>query len=60
MERIQTNISTPISVAKDQTLQLIDIFDKPGQKTIELESHSSFTYLILCTGVDIDIQVVTK
>lgn len=60
MERLQTNIFTPLSVAKDQSLQLIDIFDKPGQKTIELQSHSSLIYLVVCLDADIDIQIVTK
>ncbi len=60
MKLIQTNIFTPLSVAKDQSLELIDIFDTIWEKVIELSSHSSLTYLIVGWNTDIDIKIVTK
>jgi hypothetical protein len=47
MTIIQTNIFQPLSVSEHESLQLVDIFDIHGQKTIELHPHSSLTYLIV-------------
>ncbi|MEI6774829.1 MAG: hypothetical protein WCL18_08930 [bacterium] len=47
MTLLQTNIFHPLSVTESETLQLINVFDVAGKKTIELHPHSSLTYLIL-------------
>jgi len=60
MKLFQTNIFMPLSVAKEQSLELIDIFDTSWKKTIELHPHSSLTYLIVGSDVNIDIQIITK
>jgi len=60
MNLLQTNIYTPISVAKGKSLQLIDVFDIQGTKTITLDSHSSLVYLVVGSDVHIDIQLITK
>ncbi|MEI6118771.1 MAG: hypothetical protein WCP92_06175 [bacterium] len=59
MNLLQTNVSTPISVVKGQSLQRIDIFDIQGTKTITLDSHSSLVYLVVGSDVHIDIQLIT-
>ena len=59
MKLLQTNIFTPLSLTKEQSLHLIDIFDVQGKKTIELASHSSLTYLVVGSDIDIDIQLLT-
>ena len=60
MSLFHTNIFTPISVAKGQSLQRIDVFDIQGTKTITLDSHSSLVYLVVGSDVDIDVQIITK
>ena len=55
MKILQTNIFKAISVAPKESLQLIDVFNIPGKKTIKLSSHSSLTYLVVGSGIDIDI-----
>lgn len=60
MKIIQTNIFTPISVSSGQRFELVDIFSGPGKKTIELGSHSSLTYLLIWSDVDIHIQLTTQ
>lgn len=59
MKIYQTNIFQPISVDEGNSLELIDIFDLGGKKTIELHPHSSLTYLIVGSAIDIDITLVT-
>jgi len=60
MKLLHTNIFTPVSVAKDESLELIDVFDVQGKKTIELASYSALTYLVVGSDVDMDIQLITK
>lgn len=48
-----------MSVDEGTSLELIDIFDVTGKKTIELHPHSSLTYLIVGSTIDIDITLVT-
>ena len=57
---LYNNIFTPMSVAKEQSLQCIDIFDVPWKKTITLDSYSSLFYLVVGSDVDIDIEIITK
>jgi len=59
MKLLHTNMFQPFSVPKGQSLELIDIFDNRWKKTITLESHSSFTYLIVGSDADIDIDIIT-
>lgn len=59
MTLFQTNIFKSISVAKDESLQCIDIFNTKGKKTIELHPHSSLTYLVVASDTDIDIEIIT-
>lgn len=59
MTVLQNNTFQSISIAQGESLQLIDVFDIPGKKTIELSSHSSLTYLVIGSDMDIDIQLVT-
>jgi len=59
MTLLQTNIFHPLSVTESETLQLINVFDVAGKKTIELHPHSSLTYLILGWAIDVDIHVIT-
>lgn len=59
MKLFQTNIFHPLSVVKGESLELIDIFDVGGKKTITLPSHSSLTYLIVGSMIDVDITIVT-
>jgi len=59
MTLFQTNIYTPISVTKDESLQCIDIFDTKGEKTIELHAHSSLTYLVVCSHADVAVEIIT-
>ncbi len=58
MKLLQTTTFQSVFLAKDTPLELIDIFDVKGKKTIELESNSFLTYLVI--GSDIDIHIVTK
>lgn len=58
MKLIQTNIFQPLSVSQGQSLELIDIFDVRGKKTIELHPHSSLLYLIVGLSADIDLQII--
>lgn len=58
MTLVQTNIFDTLSVPQDQPFELVDIFSWPGKKTIQLPSHSSFTYLIVAASA-IDIEIVT-
>lgn len=60
MKLLQNNIFSPISLATHQSLQIIDVFDVPWTKTIELESHSSLTYLVVGSDADIHIELFTK
>jgi hypothetical protein len=60
MTLLHTDIFDPISLTTGQSLELIDIFDVQGKKTIELHSHSSLIYLIIGSGADIDLQIITK
>lgn len=60
MTLLHTNIFTPLSVAKEESLVCIDLFDVPGKKTIELSAHSSLTYLIVGAVVDVDVTIITK
>lgn len=60
MNLLHTNIFVPVSVVKDKPLQLIDVFDVSGKKTIVLDSHSSLLYLIVGSDIDIDVQIITK
>ncbi|HMS91531.1 MAG TPA: SufD family Fe-S cluster assembly protein [Candidatus Absconditabacterales bacterium] len=59
MNLLQTNIFQSLSVATGESLELIDVFDVPGKKTITLSSHSSLTYLIVGSMLDVDITIVT-
>ncbi|HBB04268.1 TPA: hypothetical protein DCZ39_05250 [Patescibacteria group bacterium] len=59
MKLLQTNNFDHVSVPKSESLQLIDIFDVHGKKTIELSPHSSLTYLIVGSNIDIDIQLIS-
>jgi hypothetical protein len=59
MKSLQNNIFQPISVVKEKSLELIDVFDVQGKKTIELDSHSSLIYLVVGSDTDIDIQLRT-
>jgi len=59
MTLLQTNVFHPLSVAEHEFLQLIDVFDNDGKKTIELHPYSSLTYLIVGWAIDIDISVIT-
>lgn len=60
MKLLQTNSFQPVAVAEGEPLELIDIFDAHGKKTIELQPHSSLTYLVVGSGADIDIHLATK
>ena len=60
MKLLQTNIFQPISVSSGQRLELVDIFSGPGKKSIELDAHSSLTYLVIASDADIHIDLVTK
>lgn len=60
MKLLQTNVFTPVSVPKDESLELVDVFDVQGKKTIELASHSSLTYLVIWSTAPIDIEIITK
>jgi hypothetical protein len=59
MKIVQTNIFQSLSVNEGTSLELIDIFDVHGKKTIELHPHSSLTYLIVGSAIDVDITLVT-
>lgn len=59
MTTLQTDNFTPVSVPSGQSLAIIDVFGGSGKKTITLSSHSSLTYLVVCSGGDIDIHIVT-
>lgn len=59
MKILQTNIFQPISIIQWSSLELIDVFDVPWNKTIYLESHSSFTYLVIGSDTDIHIDIIT-
>jgi Fe-S cluster assembly scaffold protein SufB len=59
MNLLQTNNFQPISLAKGESLELIDIFDVQWQKTIELHPHSSLTYLFVGSDINVDIHIVT-
>ncbi len=59
MKLLQTNIFQPLSVPKGQSLELIDIFDASWKKTIELQSHSSLTYLLVGSDADMDIHITS-
>lgn len=59
MKLLQTNIFTPLSVTKGQSLELIDVFDVAWQKIIELQPHSSLIYLVVGSDTDINIQIMT-
>lgn len=59
MKISQTNVFQPISVDEGSSLELIDVFDVGGKKTIALHPHSSMTYLIVGSAIDIDITLVT-
>lgn len=60
MSHIQNNIFQALSLLKDESLQLIDVFDVHGKKTITLSSHSSLTYLVVARDTDIDINFITQ
>lgn len=60
MSRIQNNIFQALSLPKDESLQLIDVFDVHGKKTITLSLHSSLTYLVVARDTDIDINFITQ
>jgi len=60
MSLIQTNSFDTISLKKGQSLELIDIFDAAWKKTVELQPHSSLIYLVVGSGTDMDIQVITR
>lgn len=60
MKILQTNIFQPVSIAKGESLELIDIFSIRGKKTIELSPHSSLVYLVVGTDIDIDINILTQ
>lgn len=60
MSLISENSFSPISIKEAQFYELIDIFGVSGKKYIELESHSSLLYLIVGSGSEIDIEIITK
>ena len=60
MTVFQTNIFQTISVPQNESLEIIDLFDVQWKKIIELSSHSSLTYLIVGSDMNIDIQLITK
>lgn len=57
---LYTDNFIPIVVAENHFLQIIDIFRVSGKKYIELESHSSLVYLVVGSGSEIDIEIITK
>jgi len=59
MKALQINNFEPLSVAQAKSLEIVDVFSVSWKKIIELESHSLLTYLIVCVGDDIDIQITT-
>ena len=58
--KFQTDIFQPISIAEDTSSEIIDIFDVSGKKTIELQAHSSLIYLVVISGADINLHIVSK
>lgn len=60
MHVFQKNIFTPVCGDTKQVLELVDVFDIGGKKRIELQSHSSLTYLVVGLSPDIDIEIVTS
>ena len=60
MKLLQNNIFQPVSVSSGQRLELVDIFSGPGKKSIELDAHSSLTYLVIGSDADIHIDLVTR
>lgn len=58
MRLLHTNDFDFLSVAKGESLALIDVFDVPWKKTITLDSHSSLIYLVVGSAIDIDIVTV--
>ncbi len=60
MGGIQKNIFTSVCVDTKQVLELVDVFDIGGKKRIELQSHSSLTYLVVGSSPDINIEIVTS
>lgn len=60
MSLLYKNTFDAVVVKQGQSLSLIDIFSVSGKKTIELAPHSSLIYLIVGSGSDIDIQIITK
>lgn len=60
MTIVSQNIFEPLVAKKDQSFEFVDIFSVSGKKSIELSAHSSLTYLIVVSGADIDLRVVTK
>lgn len=59
MKLFQKNIFTSLSVSKGEPLELIDVFDIPGKKIIELSPQSNLTYLIVSSIGDLDIEIIT-
>ena len=57
---LTTDVFKPISVSPDQPMEIVDVFSVSGQKTITLQSHSSLIYLVVVSGVNVDIQIVTE
>ncbi len=57
---MQTDNFTPVSLSQGQSLDVIDIFSVSGKKSVELSAHSSLIYLIVVSGADIDLHIVTK
>lgn len=60
MNTLQTNIFESMSVPQWWSFQLIDVFDKPGKKTITLQSHTSLIYLVVGYDADIHIDINTE
>jgi len=60
MTIVSQNSFDPLVAKKDQSLVVIDIFDVSGKKSIELSAYSSLIYLVVVSGADIDLRVVTK
>ncbi len=59
MSLIHENSFNTILLRKVESLELIDVFDVSGKKTIELSSQSNLTYLIVSSVGDLDIHIVT-
>ena len=59
MNLLQTNNFQSLSLAKGESLELIDVFDVQWQKTIELHPDSSLTYLFVGSDINVDIHIIT-